>query len=105
MRKNLFNVLCVLLGLNLMLSMCNRANAQIVSSSKADTWEAIDGLGRKLPDAQKAGKPRKDRFVGLFYFVWHGAHGYDKHMTTLPDEGVRPKSPEDVNSPYDILAY
>ena len=102
MRKNLFNVLCVLLGLNLMLSMCNRANAQIVSSSKADTWEAIDGLGRKLPDAQKAGKPRKDRFVGLFYFVWHGAHGYDKHMTTLPDEGVRPKSPEDVNSPYDI---
>lgn len=39
----------------------------------ADTWVATDALGRSLPLAPRA--PRKDRFVGIFYFVWHGAHG------------------------------
>lgn len=75
---------------------------QTVSSSLADTWIATDGLGRKLPKAEEVGKPRKDRFVGLFYFIWQGAHGYDKHSGTIPDEGVMPKSADDVKSPYDI---
>lgn len=39
----------------------------------ADTWVATDALGRSLPIAPRA--PRKDRYVGIFYFVWHNAHG------------------------------
>ena len=39
----------------------------------ADTWVATDGLGRSLPMAPRA--PRGDRFVGIFYFLWHGFHG------------------------------
>jgi hypothetical protein len=35
----------------------------------ADTWTAIDGLGRKLPDWQECGPPRKNRWVGIFYFI------------------------------------
>ena len=32
---------------------------------------ATDGLGRALPMKDEAGKERKDRFVGLFYWTWH----------------------------------
>ena len=39
-----------------------------------DTWVATDALGRKLPAAAEVGPPRPDRTVGIFYFLWHGAH-------------------------------
>jgi hypothetical protein len=39
----------------------------------SDTWVATDGLGRGLPTAAEVGPPRADRFVGMFYFLWHGA--------------------------------
>ena len=34
-------------------------------------WPATDALGRKLPLAGEAPAPRHDRFVGIFYFLWH----------------------------------
>ena len=40
----------------------------------ADTWTATDALGRTLPMYAQVGPPRKDRYVGLFYFLWLGAH-------------------------------
>ncbi len=40
----------------------------------ADTWTATDALGRTLPGYAQVGPPRKDRFVGLFYFLWLGAY-------------------------------
>ena len=39
-----------------------------------DTWAATDGLGRVLPSFEQVGAPRKDRYIGLFYFLWLGAH-------------------------------
>jgi len=36
-----------------------------------DTYYAIDGLNRELPDKISAGERREDRFVGLFYWTWH----------------------------------
>ena len=36
-----------------------------------DTWVATDGLGRTLPTAGMVHAVRKDKFVGIFYFVWH----------------------------------
>jgi len=38
-------------------------------------WPAMDGLGRVLPESQEVGPPRKDRYVGIFYFLWLGQHG------------------------------
>lgn len=35
------------------------------------TWTAVDGLGRTLPDSKAAGTPRKDKYVGMFYWTWH----------------------------------
>lgn len=40
----------------------------------SDTWVATDALGRKLPTYAEVGPPRKGRYVGIFYFIWHGAH-------------------------------
>jgi hypothetical protein len=52
-------------------------------------WPATDGLGRAVPIAGDPGisGPRADRFVGIFYFLWHNDRG-----------GKRP----DGNGPYDI---
>ena len=35
-------------------------------------WPAVDALGRKMP--QNTSVPRRDRFVGIFYFLWNGQH-------------------------------
>ncbi len=40
----------------------------------SDTWVATDALNRKVATHREAGPPRADRFVGIFYFLWHGAH-------------------------------
>jgi hypothetical protein len=40
----------------------------------ADTWDARDDLGRRLPDFTETGPPRTDRYVGLFYFLWLNMH-------------------------------
>ena len=37
-------------------------------------WPATDALGRALPMADEVGPSRPDRFVGMFYFLWHAAH-------------------------------
>jgi len=40
----------------------------------SDTWVATDALGRRVPTSEDVGQPRHDRSVGIFYFLWHGAH-------------------------------
>ncbi|MEJ2902135.1 hypothetical protein WAE58_06855 [Pedobacter panaciterrae] len=72
-----------------------------VSSSNADTWVAKDALGRTIEPA-KYKTPRKDKYAGIFYFIWQGAHGYDQHKGGAADGGVMPKTPGDTVSPYDI---
>lgn len=41
----------------------------------SDTWVATDALGRKLPVHAECGGPKKDKTVGIFYFIWQGQHG------------------------------
>ncbi len=52
-------------------------------------WSAIDGLGRILPTASDVGPPATDRFVGMFYFLWHNQQG--------SGHNDRDKSPHDVS--------
>ena len=47
------------------------ASAPAVRDLQSDTWVATDALGRALPTRTQARAPRPDRFVGIFYFVWH----------------------------------
>jgi hypothetical protein len=59
----------------------------------SDTWTATDALGRRLPDYAEAGPPRKNRFVGIFYFLWLGmdVRGGPYDVTKLKAEN--PASP------------
>jgi hypothetical protein len=50
-------------------------------------WPATDALGRALPLAGEVGPPKGDRFVGMFYFLWHNSR-----------EGGSPSG----DGPYDI---
>jgi hypothetical protein len=40
----------------------------------SDTWVATDALGRAVPVHPEVAAPRPDRTVGIFYFLWLGAH-------------------------------
>jgi len=59
---------------------------------KSDSWVATDALGRKLPGYKEAGPPRKDRYVGVFYFTWHQGNPGPYDITKiLADDPVNPK--------------
>ena len=42
-----------------------------INTNSGVPWPAADALGRDLPLSAEVGPPRRDRFVGLFYFLWH----------------------------------
>lgn len=69
--------------------------------AKSDTWVAQDALSRKIDNSDYP-RRRTDKKVGIFYFIWQGAHGYDHHSPGLADESVMTASPADTISPYDI---
>ena len=66
------------------------------------SWCAIDGQGNKI-DPETAIYPdkteRSNKFVGIFYFIWHGCHGYDKPANY---NDVQVPVASDVKSPYDL---
>jgi hypothetical protein len=50
-------------------------NRKYVRDIFSDTWVAEDNLGRVLPTFEQVGPPRKDKFIGILYFLWLGEHG------------------------------
>ncbi len=71
---------------------------------------ATDDLGRVLPTAEETGLPKKDRTVGIFYFLWCGMHSSDKRpldITRLlradPEAGHKPDS--EVWGPYSAMHH
>ncbi len=59
----------------------------------SDTWVATDALGRALPTSAQTPAPRKDRFVGIFYFLWLGEHsrGIYDNSKLLAENPADPK--------------
>jgi hypothetical protein len=37
----------------------------------ADTWVAADASGKALPAIEECGPPKRDKWVGIFYWTWH----------------------------------
>ena len=64
----------------------------------SDTWNATDALGRVLPGAAECGPPRPGKFVGIFYFLWMGAHSKDVYDNTKLI-AVNPADPQYGPSP------
>jgi hypothetical protein len=68
------------------------------------SWPATDALGRSLPTPEEVGGPRKDRFVGIFYFLWlnernnkspywDGPYDVSRILAKDPDAMKKPDSP------------
>lgn len=65
---------------------------------------AVDRLGRELPDISQAGALRKDRYVGMFYFLWlgewdeqfeaDGPFDVTEILKAHPDAGQHPEGAE-----------
>ena len=61
---------------------------------------STDALGRRLPDFTSVGGPRKDKFVGLFYWTWHTQPGVKNPPFNVTEYLARdPKAIDDYNNP------
>lgn len=69
------------IGLLFALSVCGFARlgtaAEVATAANnlGTPWPATDALGRVVPLATEVGPPKPDRFVGMFYFLWHNQRG------------------------------
>jgi hypothetical protein len=76
-----------------------RAGAAAGGDLASDTWVATDALGRQVPTFEQVGPSRSGRVVGMFYFLWHGAHvqggPYDvsRILAKDPEAMHKPDSP------------
>lgn len=93
-------MLLVAIGCN-QTTTAQQVNSRMPSSSGADTWVATDAFNRELPFGTTS-TLKQDKFVGILYFLWHGARGYDKMRPALANRDVLKKLPSDQRSPYDI---
>lgn len=48
-----------------------KAHAQSSPINYGNNFPATDALGRKLPGYKEVGGPRKDKYIGIFYWTWH----------------------------------
>lgn len=66
------------------------------------SWVAVDGQGNSIdPDSGRYPdlSDCKGKTVAIFYFLWHGCHGYDKPAN---NNMVVPPTASDIHSPFDI---
>ena len=80
-------------------SAANLAAQQPVLASAPNPgvpWPATDALLRSMPDPAEVPAPRPDRFVGIFYFLWH-----DRNTSALPNDlsKILPQDPEILSKP------
>jgi hypothetical protein len=104
---------CKILVLLLLLVACskNKSDVPVIPPDKPDPanpetpftgypaaqWTATYATGNFAFESQYPAY-KDDRVVGIFYFLWIGAHGYDVHEDH--NEVTVPKA-TDINSPYD----
>ena len=82
---------------------CLCAGIAFSQDTMSDAWVATDALGRILPGVGVAPSVRTNKFVGVFYYIWQGVHGYDYAENPKDDSNsVKMPKPSDTNSPYNI---
>lgn len=62
---------------------------------KPTTWAATDALGRTLSDRSTVGGEREEKFVGMFYWIWH--YPWVNDWAPLTTGSVLDVYPEAVN--------
>ncbi|MDP4119101.1 MAG: carbohydrate-binding protein, partial [Bacillota bacterium] len=65
--------------------------------SMADTWEATDMLGRKIPSPEECKDRRSDKKVGIFYWTWHEGESADEPQNLAKILKDFPEAEWDIN--------
>lgn len=75
-------------------------NENTYGEVRPDTWVAVDGLGRSLPTYEEVGETDNEKFVGMFYWLWHYnfASGFEADNVTEILEQY-PEALYDLNHP------
>ena len=85
-------ILCSITG-----SGQNRQGSPAVQSFRnlhVDKWVVTDALGRKLPTYDECGPIKKDRFVGMFYFMTHTNPGGKGPFDVTKIMKANPENPQ-----------
>ena len=86
---------CIFAGLSL-LNAQEGLQQEGLPSGISDSWVATDALGRDLVTRDKAGAPRPDKYVAMFYWTWHTMEGFIK-TEPVNVENIISKYPEAMN--------
>lgn len=80
----------------LLLAFCLQSRAQSPGISAI----ATDAVGRTLPGYEQVGAPKKDKFVGLFYWTWHTQQSKNNPPFNVTEYLSRnPKALDDYSDP------
>ena len=72
---------------------------QSMAQSPGSNVSATDAIGRKLPTYKEVGAPKKNKFVGLFYWTWHTQQSKNNPPYNVTEILARdPKAREDYNN-------
>ncbi|MGB7326444.1 MAG: hypothetical protein WBD31_16340 [Rubripirellula sp.] len=71
-----------------------------LAQNQAVPWPATDALSRSMPKPANVPATRADRFVGIFYFLWH-----DRNSSVLPNDlsKILPQDPDLLRKPKSPL--
>lgn len=81
-------------------------NAQNTQPYKIENsnWIATDAIGRRVAEYAQAGVSKDEKWVGLFYYIWHGHHGpHDTIYDLTKMIRDNPKSP--IYGPHHAFHY
>jgi hypothetical protein len=75
---------------------CTCLGESATAPNPGTPWPATDALSRSLPDSADVPSPRADRFVGIFYFLWH-----NRNSDRLPNDisKILPLDPDILQKP------
>jgi hypothetical protein len=103
MRTSCCRLVCILMIAYLLAPAAVSAQTNSAAINPCTPWPATDALGRKLPMPDEVGPPQADRFVGIFYFLWHnwpyrhpiwnGPCDVSKILAKDPEAVQKPDSP------------
>ena len=78
--------------------MASVASAEVEKANRANL-AGTDHLGRRLVSYEEAGPEKKGKEIGLFYYLWHGAHGTEGPYDITKIEAADPEALSHPDSP------
>ena len=97
--KNVCLSIIVLLCISLSFQEIAQGENEI-ANNPTGAWTSTDALGRKLPTFEEVGPRRPGKFVGMFYWTWHGSElAFSDPVNNQIISQLYPEAINDFNHP------